>query len=77
MAQQANSATREHGKLPSKLDLNPRASVNVITLRGGKQIEMVPAQAIRPLLKNQHLILWLLKRRHREKLKTEIKILRG
>ncbi|CAM8929339.1 unnamed protein product [Rhodiola kirilowii] len=77
MAQQANSATREHGKLPSKLDLNPRASVNVITLRGGKQIEMVPAQAIRPLLKNQHLILWLLKRRHREKLKTEMKILRG
>ncbi|CAM8896066.1 unnamed protein product [Rhodiola kirilowii] len=47
IAQQANSTGREPGRLPSKPDLNPRASVNAITLRGGRQIEMVPAQATR------------------------------
>ncbi|CAM8885093.1 unnamed protein product [Rhodiola kirilowii] len=45
IAQLANSAIREQGKLPSKPDLNHMASVNAITLRGGKHIEMVPAQA--------------------------------
>ncbi|CAM8940828.1 unnamed protein product [Rhodiola kirilowii] len=39
---------REPGKLPSKLDPNPRASTNAITLRRGKLIEMLPAQATRP-----------------------------
>ncbi|CAM8913050.1 unnamed protein product [Rhodiola kirilowii] len=47
VAQQADSAAREHGKLPSKPDLNPRESVNAITLRGGKQLEMLPAQTTR------------------------------
>ncbi|CAM8975600.1 unnamed protein product [Rhodiola kirilowii] len=47
VAQQANSATREHGKLPSKPEHHPRESVNVITLRGGKQLEMIPAQTTR------------------------------
>ncbi|CAM8876901.1 unnamed protein product [Rhodiola kirilowii] len=47
VAQQANSATREHGKLPSKPEHNTRESVNAITLRGGKQLEMIPAQATR------------------------------
>ncbi|CAM8934901.1 unnamed protein product [Rhodiola kirilowii] len=47
VAQQADSVTREHGKLPSKPDRNYRESVNAITLRGGKHIEMVPAQATR------------------------------
>ncbi|CAM8972976.1 unnamed protein product [Rhodiola kirilowii] len=45
IAQLANSANREQGKLPSKPDLNHMASVNAITLRGGKHVEMVPAQA--------------------------------
>ncbi|CAM8899964.1 unnamed protein product [Rhodiola kirilowii] len=44
VAQQANSATREPGKLPSKPEHNTRESVNAITLRGGKQLEMIPAQ---------------------------------
>ncbi|CAM8994141.1 unnamed protein product [Rhodiola kirilowii] len=48
IAQQANSAGREPRKLPSKPDPNPMASVNAITLRGGKHIEMLPAQATRP-----------------------------
>ncbi|CAM8987406.1 unnamed protein product [Rhodiola kirilowii] len=43
----ANSATREHGKLTSKQEHNTRESVNAITLRGGKQLEMIPAQATR------------------------------
>ncbi|CAM8981017.1 unnamed protein product [Rhodiola kirilowii] len=47
IAQLANSANREQGKLPSKPDLNHMASVNAITLRGGKHVEMVPAQATR------------------------------
>ncbi|CAM9000894.1 unnamed protein product [Rhodiola kirilowii] len=47
VAQQANLATREHGKLPSKPEQNTRESVNAITLRGGKQLEMIPAQAAR------------------------------
>ncbi|CAM8908381.1 unnamed protein product [Rhodiola kirilowii] len=47
VAQQANSATREHGKLPSKPEHNPRELVNAITLRGGKQLEMIPAQTTR------------------------------
>ncbi|CAM8982121.1 unnamed protein product [Rhodiola kirilowii] len=47
IAQLANSANREHGKLPSKPDLNHMASVNAITLRGGKHIEMLPAHATR------------------------------
>ncbi|CAM8892596.1 unnamed protein product [Rhodiola kirilowii] len=47
IAQLANSASREQGKLPSKPDLNHMASVNAITLRGGKHVEMVPAQATR------------------------------
>ncbi|CAM8895724.1 unnamed protein product [Rhodiola kirilowii] len=42
IAQQANSASREHRKLPSKPDPNSRESVNAITLRGGKHIEMLP-----------------------------------
>ncbi|CAM8999819.1 unnamed protein product [Rhodiola kirilowii] len=44
VAQQADSAHREPGKLPSKPEHNPRESVNAITLRGGKQLEMIPAQ---------------------------------
>ncbi|CAM8960301.1 unnamed protein product [Rhodiola kirilowii] len=48
IAQLASSASREHGKLPSKLDPNHRESVNAITLRGGKQLEMLPAQSTRP-----------------------------
>ncbi|CAM8940206.1 unnamed protein product [Rhodiola kirilowii] len=40
IAQIANSASREPGKLPSKPDLNHMALVNAITLRGGKHIEM-------------------------------------
>ncbi|CAM8963412.1 unnamed protein product [Rhodiola kirilowii] len=44
VAQQADSSTREQGKLPSKPDHNPRESVNAITLRGGKQLEMIPAR---------------------------------
>ncbi|CAM8970961.1 unnamed protein product [Rhodiola kirilowii] len=55
IAQQASPVNREQGKLPSKPDLNSMASVNAITLRGGKQIEM---------------------RKHRRKLKTELKVLR-
>ncbi|CAM8951864.1 unnamed protein product [Rhodiola kirilowii] len=47
VAQQANSAPRELGKLPSKPEHHHRESVNAITLRGGKHIEMVPAQATR------------------------------
>ncbi|CAM8884701.1 unnamed protein product [Rhodiola kirilowii] len=47
IAQQANSAGREPGRLPSKSDPNPRASMNAITLQGGRQNEMVPAQATR------------------------------
>ncbi|CAM8960371.1 unnamed protein product [Rhodiola kirilowii] len=47
IAQLANSVNREQGKLPSKPDLNHMASVNAITLRGGKHVEMVPAQATR------------------------------
>ncbi|CAM8885428.1 unnamed protein product [Rhodiola kirilowii] len=47
IAQQVNSASREHGKLPSKPDPNSRESVNVIIFRGGKHIEMLPAQATR------------------------------
>ncbi|CAM8947286.1 unnamed protein product [Rhodiola kirilowii] len=53
IAQLANSASREQGKLPSKPDLNHMASVNAITLRGGKHVEMVPAQATRtPAMKS-------------------------
>ncbi|CAM8981200.1 unnamed protein product [Rhodiola kirilowii] len=48
VAQQVNSTDREHGKLPSKLNPNPRASVNAITLQGGKYIKMLPTQATRP-----------------------------
>ncbi|CAM8959826.1 unnamed protein product [Rhodiola kirilowii] len=44
VAQQADSAPREQGKLPSKPEHHPRESVNAITLRGGRQIEMIPAQ---------------------------------
>ncbi|CAM8972901.1 unnamed protein product [Rhodiola kirilowii] len=47
VAQQANLPNRERGKLPSKLDPNPRESVNAITLRGGKQLEMLPAHSAR------------------------------
>ncbi|CAM8993471.1 unnamed protein product [Rhodiola kirilowii] len=47
VAQQADSAHREPGKLPSKPEHNPRESVNAITLRGGKQFEMLPAQTTR------------------------------
>ncbi|CAM8951253.1 unnamed protein product [Rhodiola kirilowii] len=47
VAQQADSAHREPGKLPSKPEHNPRESVNAITLRGGKQLEMIPAQTTR------------------------------
>ncbi|CAM8959524.1 unnamed protein product [Rhodiola kirilowii] len=47
VAQQADSAHREPGKLPSKTEHNPRESVNAITLRGGKQLEMIPAQTTR------------------------------
>ncbi|CAM8882933.1 unnamed protein product [Rhodiola kirilowii] len=47
IAQLANSTNREQGKLPSKPDLNHMASVNAITLRGGKHVEMVTAQATR------------------------------
>ncbi|CAM8880938.1 unnamed protein product [Rhodiola kirilowii] len=47
VAQQANSATREHGKLPSKPEHNPRESVNAITLRSGKHLEMISTQDTR------------------------------
>ncbi|CAM8905954.1 unnamed protein product [Rhodiola kirilowii] len=47
VAQQADSAHREPGKLPSKPEHHPRESVNAITLRGGKQLEMIPAQTSR------------------------------
>ncbi|CAM8941009.1 unnamed protein product [Rhodiola kirilowii] len=47
VAQQADSAHREPGKLPSKPEHNSRESVNAITLRGGKQLEMIPAPATR------------------------------
>ncbi|CAM8910743.1 unnamed protein product [Rhodiola kirilowii] len=47
VAQQVDSVTREHGKLPSKPEHNPRELVNAITLRGGKQLEMIPAQTTR------------------------------
>ncbi|CAM8933915.1 unnamed protein product [Rhodiola kirilowii] len=47
VAQQADSAHREPGKLPSKPEHHPRESVNAITLRGGKQLEMIPAQTTR------------------------------
>ncbi|CAM8978312.1 unnamed protein product [Rhodiola kirilowii] len=47
VAQQADSAHREPGKLPSKPEHNPRESVNAITLRGGKQLEMIPAPTTR------------------------------
>ncbi|CAM8950583.1 unnamed protein product [Rhodiola kirilowii] len=47
IAQLANSANREQGKLTSKPDLNHMASVNAITLRGSKHVEMVPPQATR------------------------------
>ncbi|CAM8893722.1 unnamed protein product [Rhodiola kirilowii] len=47
VAQQVDSATREQGKLPSKPDMNHRESVNAITLRGGKQLEMLPAPTTR------------------------------
>ncbi|CAM8905466.1 unnamed protein product [Rhodiola kirilowii] len=47
VAQQANSATMEQGKLPSTPEHNTRESVNAITLRGGKQLEMIPAQTTR------------------------------
>ncbi|CAM8926156.1 unnamed protein product [Rhodiola kirilowii] len=48
IAQQVNSVSREPRKLSSKPDPNPRASVNAITVRGGKQNEILPAQATRP-----------------------------
>ncbi|CAM8966103.1 unnamed protein product [Rhodiola kirilowii] len=48
IAQLASSSSREHGKLPSKLDPNHRESMNAITLRGGKQLEILPAQSTRP-----------------------------
>ncbi|CAM8965575.1 unnamed protein product [Rhodiola kirilowii] len=47
VAQQADLATRERGKLPSKPDPIPRESVNAIKLRGGKQLEMLPAETTR------------------------------
>ncbi|CAM8959196.1 unnamed protein product [Rhodiola kirilowii] len=47
IAQLASSASREHGKLPSRPDPNHSESMNAITLRGGKHIEMVPAKATR------------------------------
>ncbi|CAM8982724.1 unnamed protein product [Rhodiola kirilowii] len=47
IAQLANSASREHGKLSSKPDPNHSESMNAVTLRGGKHIEMVPAPATR------------------------------
>ncbi|CAM8944881.1 unnamed protein product [Rhodiola kirilowii] len=49
VAQQADSAHREPGKLPSKPEHHHRESVNAITLGGGEHIEMVPAQATRTL----------------------------
>ena len=33
---------KDSGKLPSQTKLNPRETVNVITLRGGKEIENKP-----------------------------------
>ncbi|CAM8892950.1 unnamed protein product [Rhodiola kirilowii] len=48
VAQQADSATREQGKLPSNPDHIPRESVNAITLRSGKQFDMIPTQSTRP-----------------------------
>ncbi|CAM8906109.1 unnamed protein product [Rhodiola kirilowii] len=47
VAQQADSAHREPGKLPPKPEHHPRESLNAITLRGGKQLEMIPAQTTR------------------------------
>ncbi|CAM8940875.1 unnamed protein product [Rhodiola kirilowii] len=47
IAQLANSANREHGKLPSRLDPSLRETVNAITLQGEKHIEMVPANTTR------------------------------
>ncbi|CAM8944338.1 unnamed protein product [Rhodiola kirilowii] len=47
IAQLANSANREHGKLPSRPDLSLRETVNAITLQGGKHIKMVPANTTR------------------------------
>ncbi|CAM9000477.1 unnamed protein product [Rhodiola kirilowii] len=47
IAQLASSVRREHGKLPSRPDPNHSESVNDITLRGGKHIEMVPAKTTR------------------------------
>ncbi|CAM8956694.1 unnamed protein product [Rhodiola kirilowii] len=47
IAQLASSASREHGKLPSRPEPNHSESVNAITLRGGEHIEMVPADATR------------------------------
>ncbi|CAM8997904.1 unnamed protein product [Rhodiola kirilowii] len=47
VAQQANSTTREHGKLPSKPEHNPRESVNAIMLQNGKHLEMISAQDTR------------------------------
>ncbi|CAM8940555.1 unnamed protein product [Rhodiola kirilowii] len=52
VAQQANSAHGEHGKLLSKPDPNSRASVNAITLRGGKQIEMETSKEAENRAKN-------------------------
>ncbi|CAM8965586.1 unnamed protein product [Rhodiola kirilowii] len=48
----ADNDRREHGKLPSKPDTNHRESVNAITLRGGKQLEMLPTQSTRPQAMN-------------------------
>ncbi|CAM8999027.1 unnamed protein product [Rhodiola kirilowii] len=47
IAQLASSASREHGKLPSKPNPNHREFVNAITLRGGKHLEMLPARTTR------------------------------
>ncbi|CAM8902331.1 unnamed protein product [Rhodiola kirilowii] len=47
VAQQANSAPRELGKLPSKPEHNTRESVNAITLRSGKHLEMISARDTR------------------------------
>ncbi|CAM8934258.1 unnamed protein product [Rhodiola kirilowii] len=55
VAQQADSATREQGKLPSKPEHNTRESVNAITLRGGKQLEMLLAQDTRATAKKSAL----------------------
>ena len=39
IAQQANSSTTPPGRLPSKLEQNPREQHNAIVLRSGTQIE--------------------------------------